>query len=386
MKTDVIIVSMKIGLVCPYSVTKHGGVLDVIQALRDHLTTRGHTVRIITPRPYDFTGPDDDFIFIGQGHDITVSVLKTTGQISSAERLAAAEMLARERFDVLHFHEPWVPFLSTQLLQANQTLTQRARTVGTFHARLPNSLSAKAFARLFRFYTKPTLRYLDTLTAVSSDASRHLRQLTKRDIEIIPNGVELKRFSRPSVRKSSTTAAPKRNTKTILFVGRLEPRKGVKYLVKAFHELSRRHDNVQLVIGGDGVDRPSLEKLVADRQIPHVEFLGRFEEEQKPALLQSADIFCSPALYGESFGIVLIEAMAADTPVVAGDNPGYSSVLTGAGAISLVNPRQTTAFADKLEEFLYDDALRREWLAWAQSEINQYSYDTVTAAYEETYQ
>jgi phosphatidylinositol alpha-mannosyltransferase len=371
---------MKIGLVCPYSVARGGGVQEVVYALAKHLRRRGHTVRVVTPRPPDFTATKRDFIFIGDGRDMTVSVLRTTGQVSGAPSQQIVAILDQEKFDVLHFHEPWVPFLGAQILQANQRAVRRAWTVGTFHAKLPDNIGAKTLARLTRFYTKPLLRYLDALTAVSPAAAEHATSLTRRPLVIIPNGIDLQLF-----RYRKPVATDRAADPTILFVGRLEPRKGVSYLVKAFELVRRDLPTARLLIAGDGVDRPKLEKLVRDLAVRGVEFLGRPDDTTKRQLLTECTVFCSPALYGESFGIVILEAMASGAPMVAGNNPGYAAVLTGQGATSLVDPRDPAQLAARLKQFLTDDKLRADWQRWAAHEIGRYDYETVTQQYEAVY-
>jgi phosphatidylinositol alpha-mannosyltransferase len=370
---------MKIGLICPYSIVKNGGVQEVVRATADHLTRRGHAVRIITPRPQNHDAPaPKSCIFIGRGRDITSRILQTSSQIAGAERDQIAAILEREKFDVLHTHEPWVPLLSAQILQINAKASRRARVVGTFHAKLPERFSAQTLARVVRFYTKPIIGYIDALTAVSPAAAEHLRQLTDRPITIIPNAIDTKKYSAQKLRRQT-------KTKTILYIGRLEGRKGVKYLLKAFAAMVAARPNTRLVLAGDGHLRERLEQLVQTEQIPNVEFRGFISDADKIRLLHAADLFCSPALYGESFGIVLIEAMAAGTPIVAGNNSGYASVLTGDGGRSLVDPRDVPTFAHTLEQFLTNEQLRRTWRTWAADAIKQYDYDQVVSRYEEIY-
>ncbi len=154
--------------------------------------------------------------------------------------------------------------------------------------------------------------HLSALTAVSDAAAKFVHEQTGRTIEIIPNCIDLKKY------RTSPAAKPAR-MKTILYVGRLEKRKGVLYLLKAYQELTEQQTDVQLVIAGAGHLRKSLEKFVAENELPRVRFLGFVDEATKLKLLHTSSLFCSPALYGESFGIVLLEAMAAHLPVVAGD-------------------------------------------------------------------
>lgn len=384
---------MKIALICPYSVARGGGVQEIIYALRERLAGI-HDVRIITPRPKDFDGNEinlakttfpnekftaknQPFIFIGRGSDISLRTLKTTGQISGGEKTEIRDVLTRERFDVMHFHEPWVPFLSAQLLQINAKMEAPAKTVATFHAKLPESIGAKTFSQITRPYTKPILKYIDKLTAVSPAAAETISALTDRHITVIPNGIDLTKY---------VPADPKQVAKnTILYVGRLEARKGVKYLISAFVKILETNPDAKLVLAGNGTDRKKLEQFVYFHKIRNVEFLGFVSDEKKLELLRTCTVFCSPALYGESFGIVLLEAMACGAPIVAGDNSGYTGVMRDFGEISLVNPRHIDDFARRLAVFLREESLRKTWRQWAAKEIKQYDYDRVTKLYEQTY-
>lgn len=170
-----------------------------------------------------------------------------------------------------------------------------------------------------------------------------------------------------------------------MYVGRLEKRKGVIYLLKAYARVAKKRDDVELVIAGKGELMESLKSYVRQHNVPNVRFLGFVTEQEKLDLLHQATVFCSPALYGESFGIVLLEAMASGTVTVAGNNPGYSGVLNGAGQQSLVSPKQLDEFAHKLDTMLDDQDIRKAWVAWAKKDIQQYDYKKVVDQYEKVY-
>jgi phosphatidylinositol alpha-mannosyltransferase len=223
------------------------------------------------------------------------------------------------------------------------------------------------------------MKHLDEITAVSSAAAEYISTMTDEPVEIIPNGIDLASYSH----KSPIRAAKDRPM--ILYIGRLERRKGVKYLIKAFQQVQARHPDVELVIAGDGPDREKLEDMVGDLQLPNVRFLGYVSIEQKHELLSTASVFCSPAIFGESFGIVLLEAMAYELPVVAGNNAGYSSVMQGVGGISLVNPEDSIEFGRRLELMLYENDLRQLWLKWAKTYVKQFNYPSVIDQYEAAY-
>jgi len=367
---------MKIGLVCPYNINKHGGVLEVILALKNGLESRGHVVRIITPKP---RGADqihiDGVIFVGVSTDFRSPSHTTTQVSSNGDEEIIQKMLEEENFDVLHFHEPWVPLLSRQILQLSNSVN-----IATFHAKVPESIMSRSMIKAVSPYLKSVMKYLDVLTAVSSSGAEYASNLTEMPITIIPNGIDLGKY-----KHQVQTEKSKDDDKTILYVGRLERRKGVKYLLKAFALLQGSNPNTKLLIAGDGPDREKLEMLADDLKIKNIEFLGFISEEHKIELLADADIFCSPAVFGESFGIVLLEALATGTVTVAGNNSGYIDVMQGTGAISIVDPHGTEEFARRLDLLLNDNNLRKLWKQWASDYVLQFNYPTVIDTYEELY-
>lgn len=364
---------MKIGIVCPYNIYKGGGVQEVVFALQKGLKSKGHNVLIISPSPDKLphkTTPG--VILIGRAR--SVSSFHTTSQISvSVDPIELEQMLAKEKFDVLHFHEPWVPMLSSQILAKS-----KSANVATFHAKLPETVLTKTIEKVITPYTKSILKYFDSLTAVSTAAATYVETLTSRKINIIPNGIDTTKYQQ----KMPTGIEL---NKTILYIGRLEKRKGVKYLIKAFEQLKEHVPEATLIIAGDGPDRIKLEKYTKEKQVTKVKFLGYVDEVTKLKLLNDAALLCSPARYGESFGIVLLEAMASGTVIVAGNNPGYSTVLTGTGQISLVDTKNVADFQEKLALLLCDIRLRAAWLDWSTAEIKQYDYKNVVDKYEDIY-
>lgn len=367
---------MKIGLVCPYNMFRGGGVQECVRAVQAELLARGHDTYIVTPMPRK--APDESpekMIFIGGATDVK-SPFHTTAQISFTANTDALHSLQEEyQFDILHFHEPWVPIMSRQLLARSTSIN-----VATFHAKLPDTMMSKTIERVITPYTKSVLKYLDSLTAVSEAAAQYVRELTDEPITLIPNGIDLGKFKR-----DSSITRPSKQPPTILYVGRLEKRKGVKYLLQALQFVQAANPDVQLLIAGDGPDRQKLEQLTVQLGLKNVKFLGFIAEEKKLELLQTADVFCSPALYGESFGIVLLEAMAFGTPIVAGDNPGYSSVLRDTGKVSLVNPRYSEEFGRRLEILLFDASIRDAWIKWSKKYIKQFDYKIIVDQYEALY-
>jgi phosphatidylinositol alpha-mannosyltransferase len=366
---------MKIGLVCPYNIAKGGGVKEHIFACQAELRRRGHDVYVLTPRPQDHDDePGKHIIFIGESKDFN-SPLHTTVQVSASVNNTIDDVLAKHNFDILHFHEPWVPMLSAQILSRSQSVN-----VATFHAKLPETIMTRTMIKVVTPYTKSVLKYIDVFTAVSEAAAEYVCSLTDAPVALIPNGIDLNKYKAPLRRTDN------RKNKTIFYLGRLEQRKGVKHLIHAFKLLHDHNPSVSLVIAGDGPDRAKLETLAADLGVDEsISFIGFITEKEKIHYLRTADMYCSPALYGESFGIVLLEAMASGIVTVGGDNPGYASVLKGLGALSLVNPKHHAEFSRRLDLLLHENDLRRIWRDWAASQLPQYSYTTIVDQYEEVY-
>lgn len=364
---------MKIGLVCPYDFFRHGAVQKLVMVLEGELTRRGHDVRVITPRPRNYKGEvPERMLFVGQSTKWNTPI-KTTLEVGmTLETEGLEEMLEAEHFDLIHVHEPEVPILGAQIAaRANCPI------VATFHATFPETPVGKTIEFFRPAFARSIFRNIAAMTAVSDTAARFVREWSELPVDIVPNYVDIKYFS-PAVTQ-------KRKSDRILYIGRLEKRKGVKYLLEAFSMLAATDQKVELVIAGDGAEREKLQLWVQDNNVPRVTFLGAVDEDKKLQLLHEATLFCSPAIFGESFGIVLLEAMAAGVPIVAGDNPGYACVLKERGLLSLVNPKDTIEFSRRLDLMLHDEELRQLWGSWAKKYIKQYDFTKVIDEYEKVY-
>lgn len=363
---------MKIGLVCPYNIFKNGGVQECVLALQSEFTKAGHQATIITPRPNGIeTSIVDGVQLIGNSRDFK-SPFHTTAQVSvSFDNTAIDNFLHESNFDVIHFHEPWVPIVSRQILTRSNAVN-----VATFHAKLPETMMSKSIEKVITPYTKSILKYIDSFTAVSEAAAEYVQSITDQPIQLIPNGIDLKKFA---------SGGQQRNAGSVLYIGRLEKRKGVRYLIEAFAALQAQMPEASLTIAGDGPDRERLEDLVKNLKLDNVEFLGFVDEKTKLELLHTSSLFCSPAIYGESFGIVLLEAMAAGTVTVAGNNPGYVSVMKDKGAISIVNVKDTNEFARRLQLLMTDEDVRNLWLKWSEEYVKQFNYKRIASLYLDEY-
>ena len=360
---------LKIALICPYDIFKKGGVQTLIFNLKDNYKKQGHQVKIITPLIRGGKNlNDDDIIFIGRSRDFN-SPLHTTVQISaSVDYDFINSILEENQFDIIHLHEPWVPFMSRQIL-----VRSKAINIGTFHAKIPERVISRTLVKVVNPYLKSVLDYLDGLTAVSNSAKEYLTGLSSQNIEIIPNGIELKKFTF----KENDQELCQR----ILYIGRLESRKGVKYLIDAYSEIYKINKSIELIIVGDGPSRSRLEIQAKVLGLDKIKFIGAVDDQTKIDLLKSSDLLCSPAIFGESFGIVLLEGLASGLPIVAADNSGYRDVLKGVGSLSLVNVKDKAAFVRLINIFLNQTEIRQLYRQWAQDYIVNFDNQLIADQY-----
>lgn len=358
---------MKIALVSPYDFSYPGGVVNHIIALEKQLSKMGHDVKIIAPTSK--TVEDcDNFLKIGKARCFPVK--GTTLRISTSFRLASRihEVMEIEKFDIFHLHEPCMPMLCSALLKFAD-----APIVGTFHASgvIPNYYfgwpvtTYKLKRRRHRIVGK---------IAVSKPAMEYAKKYVPGDYQVIPNGIDLDYFH-PDVKPVEKFLDGKLN---ILFVGRLEKRKGLKYLIDAFKIVKKVFPDSRLIVVGPGVRfRKKYENKVRREHIEDVVFIGKAPFEDLPRYYKTADVYCSPAVSGESFGIVLLEAMAVGTPVVATNIPGYASVLTDGKQGLLVHPRKSKLLADALCRILANKEMRSQMGANGISTSREYDWKKV---------
>lgn len=365
---------MKIAIFTPYNIFKSGGVQEHVNYQAQLLRKRGHNVTILTPRPRDTT--DDEaprgVVFLGVSTRIKTPSATSADVSLTLDNDAVDDVLSR-KFDILHVHEPLIPIAARQLLVRSKGLALR---VGTFHAALPGNTLGKSFVSTYKTYARSVLPHVDAITAVSPAAIGYIEQYTDLTIHYIANGIDSKLYKR---------GRKKRDKNTVLFIGRLEKRKGARQTINAFVELKQLKPNARLKIAGDGPLKRSLEQYVKDNEIDGVEFLGFVDDETKLDLLSRCGIYTTAALYGESFGIVLAEAMAMGAPIVAHPNDGYRWVLKDTGRLSLVNCKNPEEYAARMQLMLEDEALRSAWQEWAEQYVKQFDYEKIVDSYEKLY-
>ena len=362
---------MKIGLVSPYVYPLPGGVTQHVRYLYENLRLRGHDVRILTSSHGLQRSSEGDVIRLGKGFSMPANGSVGTITLSPRYISQVRAVLDRERFDVLHFHEPFVPFLSLVLLRESQSVN-----VATFHA-------YGGWSPAYEFGSRMLGGYADRLhgrIAVSAAARHFIDRFFPGHYKVIPNGVDAERF-----RRSVPLARWQDGTRNILFVGRFEPRKGLLDMLKAYRILRKTGCECRLLVVGGGPQEREARRYVATRRLVGVEFLGRVSDDEKTQLFRTADVFVSPATGGESFGIVLLEAMAAGAPIVASDIHGYKGVVRRGREGLLVPPREHKQFAASIARLLRDRELAAGMSAAGLVRAEEFSWPRVTAKVEDYY-
>jgi phosphatidylinositol alpha-mannosyltransferase len=314
---------------------------------------------------------EGDVIRIGKGFSVPSNGSVGTITLSPRYVSQVQKVLDRERFDLLHFHEPFVPFLSLVVLRQSTSVN-----VATFHAYAGFSPAYELGSKTLSSYA----RRLHGRIAVSAAARHFVDRFFPGDYKVISNGVDIGRYQR-----AVPVARWQDGTPNILFVGRLEDRKGLPHLLKAFRLVRKGGAECRLLIVGSGPQEREARRYVMTRGLQNVEFLGRVSDDEKAQLFKTADVFVSPATGRESFGIVLLEAMAAGTPIVCSDIHGYKGVVQRGTQAILVPPRDAKALAGGISELLADPELRARMGAAGLARAEQFSWERVTAKVEEYY-
>lgn len=366
---------MKVGMVSPYDYRKPGGVGEHVRHLAAELRNRGTEVKILAPSAGKHETAVEGLYPLGR--PIPVPANGSVARISLSFHLSRRirEILDREQFDVVHLHEPLMPALPVTVLRLNSD----GVNVGTFHAYARQNLGY--------YYGRPLLRRLfrrlDACIAVSDPAKSFVSRYFPADYTVIPNGIDPVCFS-PSVPPAPGIARPQRQT--ILFLGRLEERKGLGTLLDAYQLLRQVRADCQLAVVGDGPLRRGYERRVEEEGIPDVRFCGFIAEAEKPGYFTAADIYCAPNTGKESFGVILLEAMASGRPVVATAIDGFRQVITDGDQGLLVAPGDEAQMAEALSKLLDSPELRRQMGARGRVAAEGYAWpliaDRVLAVYE----
>jgi phosphatidylinositol alpha-mannosyltransferase len=352
---------MRIGMVCPYSFDVPGGVQSHVLQLAQVMHDRGHHVSVLAPSSPHVKLPD---YVVSGGKAVPIPYNGSVARLrfGPATHRMVKRWLADGAFDVLHLHEPNAPSLSMLALNIAE-----GPIVATFHTSTTKSLTLSVFEPLLR----PMHEKIVGRIAVSDLARRWQMEALGSDAVEIPNGVDVASFA----------SAPRlegypRAGKSVLFLGRFdEPRKGMAVLLRALPTLVKRFPEIEILIVGRG-DEDEL-RSDAGELASHLCFLGQVDDAQKASAMRSADVYCAPHIGGESFGIVLVEAMAAGTAVVASDLDAFRRVLADGAAGRLVPVDDAGALADGLIEVLGSDAVREHYIEAASEAVRLYDWSVV---------
>lgn len=361
---------LKVGFVLDDTLDTPDGVQQYVLTLGKWLSDQGHEVHYLVGE-----SKRQD---ISNVHSLArnIKVRFNQNRLSvplPANRKKISALLQKLDLDVLHVQAPYSPLMAGLVMRA---APKKTKIIGTFHI-VPASWLQSAGARSLQLMSRNTLKLFDQMIAVSSAAQSFAKTVFGIDSIIVPNVVDTKLFAHSPIQ---------RTVPTIVFLGRLVERKGCMYLLKAVVELKKRFNGeFEVVIAGKGPLTKDLKEFAHKNNLTNVRFLGFVAEGQKPELLAGADIAVFPSTGGESFGIVLIEAMAAGSRVVlGGDNVGYRTVL-GDHPDLLIDPKNSKAFANRLAHFLEFEQARVDASAWARRAIKQYDVAHVGAKIIEIY-
>jgi phosphatidylinositol alpha-mannosyltransferase len=354
---------VRIGLVCPYSLTIPGGVQGQVLGLARALRTQGHEVRVLGP----CDGPPPDAGVTPLGKSVPLAANGSIAPIApdASAALRTFRVLRDEAFDVIHLHEPLVPGPCMW-----SGLIKSAPIVATFHA-----AGVSAAYRLAGFALKVVVNRIDVRCAVSEDAVELAGKYFGGIFELVFNGIEVDRFAK------ATPWPTDGDRPTILFVGRHEDRKGLAVLLDALPTLPA---DARVWVGGEGPETDELKAKVAHDD--RVEWLGRIDDDEKCRRMRAADVFCAPSLHGESFGVVLLEAMAAGTPVVASDLPGYAKVGRQGREALLVTPGDAAQLGAAINRVLGDAALGARLVEGGRLRADDLSMDRLAEIYVDKYE
>ncbi len=356
---------MKIGIVTPAFYPYPGGVTEHVYHTYLELGRLGHDVKIITTSFGPGGSPcEHDVIRIGRAFSVPAngSICPVAVDLRMSNQFRT--VFRDESFDVVHLHEPLMPALC---LAALSQVDMPA--VGTFHASNDRSLGYKLFRPLLDRYVQKLTRRIAVSNAARDTAIRHF----DGEYEIVPNGVDVGRFS-----SAEPIEELRDGSLNILFVGRMEPRKGAKHLLRAMPRICEEIPGCRLVVVGGGPLASHYGKYVPESCSGRIMFTGHVSNEMLARHYATADVFCSPATGGESFGIVLLEAMASSSAIVASNITGYNDVVDDGRTGILVAPASPEAIASAVIRVAREPELKARIVGAARAEVERYAWDRVT--------
>ncbi len=356
---------MRVGLVCPYSFDAPGGVQFHIRDLAEHLIGQGHEVSVLAPADEDTEVPD---YLVSVGGAVPVRYNGSVARLSFGPAVAArtGRWLTAGRFDVVHIHEPFAPSVGMIALRRSE-----APVVATFHSAQERSRALQVAYPLMR----PGLEQISARIAVSEDARRTVVEHLGGDAVVIPNGVNTRYFAGAAANPAWQGTAER---PTLAFLGRLdEPRKGLGVLMNAVPAIRARYPGLRVLVAGRGDLAAATAHL--GEHAAAVEELGGISDAEKAALFASVDAYIAPQTGGESFGIVLVEAMSAGTSVIASDLNAFRRVLDDGGSGFLFGTGDPASLAETVVRALGDPAERARRREHAETAVRRFDWDQVAA-------
>lgn len=377
---------MKIAIVSPYDWSYPGGVRTHIERLSAELRSRGHSVRIITSASGSH-GRTVEYGIYKMGWAAPVRLNGSVARVAISTDLKGAlrRLLTIEKFDIMHVHEPFASTLTLAIIRMAETF--RIPVVATFHA---SSSQRSSGARLAYAMASPflqsTFRKIDAAIAVSETAQQYVSRYFSGEYHVIPNGIDIARFA-GDVPVLPQYQDDKRN---VLFLSRMEPRKGLKFLLKAIPLVRKRMEAeglppVRFILVGDGPQRSRFQKYVQHNNWDDIVFAGFITDAEKPSYYKTADIYCAPSTGNESQGITLLEAMATGTPVIASDIPGYRTVITESDIGIMIPPKDPERLAWAICHLLRNEQTRAAYIKQGRLCAEGYDWRRVTTQIEQIY-
>jgi len=374
---------MKVGLVSLHSFLKQGGVKTHVFGLYKEFQKKGIRTKIIAPRRESTENYGKNVILLGTSFPFPFGGSQSDLAIHFDSEVID-DTFNREKFDVLHFHNFSFPS-SFQILEKSEALN-----ILTFHSNIEGSVFLKNFP-IFLYILKQVINWkIDGIIGVAPLSLEIFKDYKGPKI-IIPNGVDIKRFNPKNTKIKKfqdgkikafdelSLDPEQRRRVNILFVGRIEKRKGLIYLLRAYKILERKFKNIRLIVVGEGELKENAKAWVKDNNLKEVYFEGEKTGKELSSYFATGDIFCAPSIFGESFGIIILEAMASGLPVVAFANRGYKELISGKkGEDFLVKSRDYKGLAKKLEILIQKEKLRKEIGKWGISEAKKYSWQKVS--------
>ena len=361
----------RIGMVCPYGWDTPGGVQIHIKELAEYFIARGHDVSVIAPVSDESAVVEPWLVPAGRPLSVPFNGSVARVAFGPVATSRVRQWIASNNFDLLHLHQPEVPSLSRLACWAAE-----GPMVGTFHTASPKQRTLAADGPIL----EPIIEKLTARIAVSEMARSTLREHFQTDAVVIPNGIDLSKYSGAQRREAWSS------DQSIGFLGRFEePRKGLEVLLAALPLISKSLPKFQLFVAGPGNPEPILKSLPSQFR-SHITFLGRLTENEKADFLRSVSVYVAPNTGGESFGIILTEAMAAGAAIVASDIPAFSEVLAHGEYGSLFVAGDSTSLAKNIIKVVHEKSSREEVVSRGLHASQRYGWESVATEIADVYE